>query len=177
VKTNKFAIGIVFVWAVVGAVYGLSDRWPSLRPLQEASASLHGFSQVEKNNAFQGSVYKAYQALRETPESTRILYLIPDINQLARAVFFLYPRHITAVASPRQAIAAFGAQPFDYVLIYMVDPTNGGYVPMAWLQGNWNAEDLREFVSQVTGSPSLSQDELVEGLRSANGTLLYKSYE
>jgi len=173
-KISQVVYYFLVAWIVIGVYCGLRYRWPVMGEFQQQVASIARLSQEEKNVLFQGQIYKVYVRLKQTPKNTRVLYLIPDINHLARAVYFLYPRRITAVASPTLALKALHEQKFDYVIIYTVTRTNSGLVPMGQLMQYWKADDFLSFLREVRQDDTLSQDEMAQELNQNNGILLYK---
>ena len=177
-----FSYYVIAAWIVVGVYFGITSRWPKILSFQQQVMTLSQFSQKKKNELLVGPVYGAYTALQQTPPNTKILFFIPDINHVAKALLFLYPRSITPVATPSQARQAMQDGTYDYLLIYVATKIkngqlNMGLVPMNQLQAYWRIDELRDFLAEMKEDPQYSKKDLTDELTANSGILLYKLVE
>lgn len=166
---------VIITWVSVGLYFGRVYTFDLIWLIQ-SSISLRNYNQEVKNRAFQGNVYDSYAELKKTPISTKILYLIPDIHHLPRAIFYLYPRTIIAASSPVQALAELRQQRFDYVLIYVINDADSSYSPTSAFQQYWVPEELSLFVAEITRNKPMPNDELFNYLSVSNGAILLQTY-
>ncbi len=164
---------ILFAWIVLGIYYARTS-WVIVNDLGNYAASIP--SNQNKNVYLFGSDYAVYQLLQSTPEDSKILYLVPDINNYpARAVYYLYPRSITFVATFEQALAK---NPFnyDYVFVYVSLPQYMGYIKGLSNYQNqyWTPQKLVDFNNAIAPNNTLISETIAQYINQNYGIFLYE---
>ncbi len=167
-------LGLIF-WLLIGYFYG--------KPQFDQSVSLNTYLNSipkgqDKNVYLYGTDLLMYQALSKTPIDTKILYLIPDLNNYpARAAYFLYPRPVTYVATFEQALQK-QPETFDYVMMYINTPEYSGY--MGGLSGfqsrYWQPETFISFINQFEPETKNTVDQSTNLIHQNLGNFLYRIY-
>lgn len=170
--SRVITLGII-LWVFIGIAYG-STSWELAEDLGNYYRQIP--ADQDSRLYLYGSDFLMYQALTYTPLNTRILYVIPDMNNYpARATYFLYPRQITFVATFEQALQQ-NLQNFDYAMVHVNTPQYSGYIGgLNYLQGKfWTTEGFLTFINLLQPQAHYSNTDLEQLIAQSHGNFLYQ---